>query len=68
MSARFLDMSPPDCGKIIADERRWRFQSWWIIIVPGSTALLTLFVFVLGAGIRELYNPRWRDRGVRPCD
>jgi peptide/nickel transport system permease protein len=56
---------PPDAtwGNIIADGRRYLFDAPWLTLVPGAAIFALVLAFnLLGEGLRDVLNPRLRER------
>ncbi len=50
-------------GNILSDGRRFLFDAPWLTLIPGMAVLMVVLAFNLfGEGLRELLNPRMRDR------
>lgn len=66
-SLSFLGLGmPPDVptwGAMVAAGREKLLQAWWVSTVPGvAILLLVLSMNVLGEGLRDLLDPRLKDR------
>lgn len=50
-------------GNILSDGRRFLFDAPWLTLIPGMAVLIVVLAFNLfGEGLRELLNPRMRER------
>lgn len=50
-------------GNILSDGRRFLFDAPWLTLIPGMAVLTVVLAFNLfGEGLRELLNPRMRER------
>jgi peptide/nickel transport system permease protein len=53
----------PSLGQMIAEGRDYMLVSHWVITVPGVTiALIVIGMNLLGDGLRDVFDPRLRDR------
>jgi peptide/nickel transport system permease protein len=53
----------PSLGQMIGEGRNFMLVSHWVITVPGVTiALIVIGLNLLGDGLRDLFDPRLRDR------
>jgi len=53
----------PSLGKMVADGRGYMLVDHWISTVPGlAIVLLVLGLNVLGDGLRDIFDPRLRER------
>ena len=44
---------------MLADNRDYMTQSWWIAVFPGLAIASTVLAFnLLGDGVRDAYDPR----------
>ena len=51
-------------GNILSDGKRFIFDAPWLTFIPGVAILLVVLAFNLfGEGLRDVLNPRLRDRG-----
>ncbi len=50
-------------GNILSDGKRFIFDAPWLTFIPGVTILLVVLAFNLfGEGLRDILNPRLRER------
>lgn len=50
-------------GNILADGKRFIFDAPWLTFIPGSAILIVVLSFNLfGEGLRDILNPRLRER------
>lgn len=66
-SLSFLGMGiqppTPSWGNIVADGRQSLVTGWWISTLPGIAVAITVVAFnLLGDGLRDLLDPRLRQR------
>jgi peptide/nickel transport system permease protein len=53
----------PSLGEMIGEGRNYMLVSHWVITVPGVTiALIVIGLNLLGDGLRDIFDPRLRDR------
>jgi peptide/nickel transport system permease protein len=53
----------PSLGQMIGEGRNFMLVSHWVITVPGLTiALIVIGLNLLGDGLRDVFDPRLRDR------
>jgi peptide/nickel transport system permease protein len=60
-----LGMAPPapTWGRMLADAQTYLGVAPWLAVLPGLAIALTVFGFnMLGDGLRDLFDPRARDR------
>jgi peptide/nickel transport system permease protein len=51
-------------GNILADGKRFIFDAPWLTFIPGTAILVVVLAFNLfGEGLRDVLNPRLRERG-----
>lgn len=51
--------SSPEWGTMLADNRDYLAQNWWIAVFPGIAIATTVLAFnLLGDGVRDAYDPR----------
>lgn len=56
---------PPDAtwGNVLADGRRFIFDAPWLTFIPGLAILIVVLSFNLfGEGLRDILNPKLRER------
>jgi len=54
----------PEWGSMVARGRSFLRLYWWICTFPGATVMVTvLSINLLGDGLRDALDPRWRQRG-----
>ena len=50
---------------MVARGRSFLRLYWWICTFPGATVMVTvLSINLLGDGLRDALDPRWRQRGA----
>ncbi|MDR7544090.1 MAG: ABC transporter permease [Armatimonadota bacterium] len=55
----------PEWGFMVAQGRQFLLTAWWVPIVPGLAIAATVAAFLfVGDGLRDLLDPRLRDRVV----
>jgi peptide/nickel transport system permease protein len=55
----------PEWGSMVARGRSFLRLYWWICTFPGLTVMVTvLSINLLGDGLRDALDPRWRQRGA----
>ena len=53
----------PTWGRIVSDGREYVASEWWISLFPGLAILVTVMgINLLGDALREVLDPRQRDR------
>ena len=56
----------PDWGLMVAEGENYFTTQWWLVTYPGLAILLTALAFnLLGDGLRDVLDPRWRGLGRR---
>ncbi len=51
--------SSPEWGTMLADNRDYLKQSWWLAVFPGLAIATTVLAFnLVGDGVRDAYDPR----------
>ena len=54
----------PDWGQMVSEGRKYIRDAWWFSTFPGLAILLTVLATnLLGDGIRDVLDPRSRNRG-----
>lgn len=54
----------PDWGQMVSEGRKYLRDAWWFSTFPGVAILLTVLATnLLGDGIRDVLDPRSRNRG-----
>jgi peptide/nickel transport system permease protein len=54
----------PEWGAMISMGRNYMRESWWFATFPGLAILVTVLGFnLLGDGLRDIFDPRLRERG-----
>ncbi len=54
----------PDWGQMVSEGRKYLRDAWWYSTFPGLAILLTVMATnLLGDGIRDVLDPRSRNRG-----
>lgn len=54
----------PDWGQMVSEGRKYMRDAWWFSTFPGLAILLTVLATnLLGDGIRDVLDPRSRNRG-----
>jgi peptide/nickel transport system permease protein len=54
----------PDWGQMVSEGRKYLRDAWWYSTFPGVAILLTVMATnLLGDGIRDVLDPRSRNRG-----
>jgi peptide/nickel transport system permease protein len=55
----------PSWGNMIAEARDFIRSAWWMITIPGGMiTLAVLGLNLIGDGLRDMLDPRLKDRGV----
>ena len=53
----------PEWGLMVSDGRQVFPEAWWVALFPGIAIFITVIAFnLLGDGIREMLDPRMRNR------
>ena len=53
----------PDWGLMVAEGQNYFTTQWWLVTYPGLAILLTALAFnLLGDGLRDVLDPRWRGQ------
>lgn len=53
----------PEWGLMIASSRQFVTNAWWIVTLPGIATMLVVFGFnLLGDGIRDIFDPRLKNK------
>ncbi len=56
----------PEWGLMVAEGENYFTTQWWLVTYPGLAILLTALAFnLLGDGLRDVLDPRWRGLGRR---
>ncbi|MBX5465352.1 MAG: ABC transporter permease [Clostridia bacterium] len=51
----------PEWGLMVSDGRRFIMNQWWVATFPGLAILLLVLGFnLVGDGLRDVLDPRWR--------
>jgi peptide/nickel transport system permease protein len=54
----------PDWGQMVSDGRKYLRDAWWFATFPGVAIALTVIASnLLGEGIRDVLDPRSREKG-----
>jgi peptide/nickel transport system permease protein len=58
------EANSPEWGTMLADNRDYLTQSWWLALFPGLAIASTVLAFnVVGDGVRDAYDPRTGGSG-----
>lgn len=54
----------PSWGNILTAGRNYMDYAWWLMLFPGLAILITVLAFnLIGEGMREMADPKLRERG-----